>query len=259
MKRTGFAIPATICTASALIAAGGLAALSTTRSPETAAAQTAAAAAPSTTLAAANGCVMSFSKDICDSLLVPGTVVSDTCVDNGQLGRVTRMTGGQWTLTLVENTQTCSVEPCDEVPEKSGVLTAKVRYTQNPTFTCRYRACISGTWILNANDGTVYRGTLAGTIGAGTHRPNQCSFGGRDCEECLDVELLTPPTWRLGTEIAFTGTRTNGIVSPGDCAEELCFTLSGDFLGPDFNGRLSSSQPWSFAGTADGIHIGCNN
>ncbi len=211
-----------------------------------------------------NVCVTAFSKDLCGGSLNPGGVLFGSCVTpDGEQCKTVGVTGAEWKFSLAHNNQACSTvgDPffgrCDEAIEKDGTLTAKIDYTMRLHRPCPYRACFSGTWEFQAVDGTIYRGTVMGTMGVGSHRPSACLIGGRDCERCLDVEFRNDLTWRIGVEATFQGQRVNSKVIERD---EICFSLSGDFIAPTMDDgiTLDPFSPWRFGGTADGAHIHCN-
>lgn len=210
--------------------------------------------------AAPSICVYAFSKNICDSRLIGGLVEETFCGDNCHTITVRDAT---WVMPMRSNREACSgiIDPqlgrCDEVPEKDGQLKANVNYLIRYNDPCKFRGCITSTYAeYQAADGTVYIGTLNGTIGVGTHRRITCPLyeRQRDCEKCLDVEFFFPPVapsgvWRFGVELTFHGRRADGVVG-----DELCFSLSGDLFA---NGTASGPFEfinWRFAGAADGVH-----
>ena len=204
----------------------------------------------------AQACVQDFSKDICDSEVGQGHLFVDFCPGTGC--RTAAVLDAPLILNLRHNPQTCTSGPslgrCDETIAKDGRLDGKINYTLRINEACKLRGVLDGQWKHRADDGTLYEGTVTGTLGVGTHRAFQCQMNtSRQCERCLDVEFLPQlQMWRIGVEASFVGTR----VTPGLNQEDLRFTLSGDFYAPgDANGPFNLGGGWRFAGTADGAHI----
>ena len=202
----------------------------------------------------ARACVQAFSKDICDSYLDPGQLFTDGCP--GTDCKTAYVQSARLGLRLRHNQQGCASGPeegrCDEVREKDGRLDARVNITLRANEPCALRGFFEGRWKLQADDGTVYDGTVTGTIGVGTHRGYECqTIPGRDCERCLDVEFLPEHgVWRIGVEASFVGRQA----IPGD-QHTLNFTMSGDFFAKgDEQGPYNLAGEWKFDGTADGAH-----
>lgn len=205
----------------------------------------------------ADVCVDAFSKDICEGALEPVDVVVGGCPSSTDPGCRTAVVDAVWNFGLVRNEQLCSSDGrCDEAVRKDGRLTARINYTMRFNDPCPYRACFTGTWTLQCDDGSIYQGEVSGTMGVGSHRPSACDFGGRDCERCVDVEQITHTSWRIGTEATFVGRRVNSTSVQRD---EICFSLSGDFIAPSSDdGVVNPYDGWRFAGTGDGTHVHCN-
>lgn len=205
----------------------------------------------------ARRCVESFSKDLCEGRLEPGEMVSGGCEETGC--KTVYMHGAGWKFILRHNEQLCSafdptIGRCDEAFGKDGTIEARVNYTMRYHAPCRFRAGFEGKWTLFAVDGTLYTGTVTGTMGVGSHRQSVCEFGARNCERCLDVTFdPNNGVWRIAVEAAFRGDMQTAL--PVEPPNQLFFTLSGDFLAPgDANGPFDNAE-WKFAGTADGVHL----
>ncbi len=208
-------------------------------------------------------CVLGFSKDYCTGLMHPGHVVGETCISptTPPTCRTVRIDGATFDATFGSNPQTCGssvTQTCDEV--RDGRLKVSSAFTIRAHPHCPYRGCWVGRVAeFVSADGSVYSGTLLGTIGVGTHRPSTgpmiCAVQpnpGRNCERCYDVQFDSQTgLWRVGYEAAFHGSRID--VATG---EELCFSLSGDFLiSGTAAGGPNWSSTWRIAGTADGVNL----
>lgn len=201
-------------------------------------------------------CVYAFSKDTCDGRLAEGVAERTEC---GETCQTVKVTDAVWHLPMRSNQTGCSSDGrCDESQEKDGRLWAKVDYVLRFNDPCRFRGCVTSTYAeYQAQDGTVYQGTLSGTLGVGTHRQFSCPLYGRqrDCERCLDVEFFYPPiapsgVWRLGVELTFHGYRADGVIG-----DELCFSISGDLYTDGAPDGPFDVTNWRYAGTADGTHL----
>jgi hypothetical protein len=199
-------------------------------------------------------CVKGFSKDYCNGTVYQGTISSSGCPDSSC--KTLRITGATYDVNMVSNSLACgnTHSYCDEAP--NGRLKVSSDFTIRLQPNCPYRGCWDGTYgEYQGTDGSVYAGTLMGTIGVGTHRAagiSTCSVnpGTRNCEKCYDVSFDSVNSqWRIGYEASFHGTRA-------DTGEEVCISLSGDFFvrGDLVNGPIWASD-WSVAGTADGIWL----
>ncbi len=204
----------------------------------------------------AQACVQAFSKDACHSVLERGHLFIDGC--QGTSCRTAAVQSAPLILNLIHNPQGCSSGPsrgrCDEVREKDGRLETRVNYTLRIDEPCNLRGVFDGRWKHRGDDGSLYEGSVTGTLGVGTHRAFQCqTHTERQCERCLDVEFLPElRMWRIGVEASFVGTR----ITPTTIQEDLRFTLSGDFYADgDETGPFDYSGGWVFEGTADGAHI----
>ena len=197
-------------------------------------------------------CVRGFSKDYCNGYVEQGTQVTTACPI---ICKTLRITGATYVVNMVSNGLACGTSAevlCDEAP--NGTLKVVSDFTIRLQQSCPYRGCwMSEIARYYADDGSVYDGTLMGTVGVGTHRLSgitTCNVppSTRNCEKCYDVSF-DPHTslWRIGYEAAYHGVRA-------DTGEELCFTLSGDFFirGDSINGPTWAST-WSVNGTADGV------
>lgn len=208
-------------------------------------------------------CVQGFSKDYCNGQMQPGFLDPIACPSPTPEGSCRTLTIKQATfgISVVSNTAPCgatSHTKCDE--SLNGRLKVASNFIIRLQENCPYRGCWDGTAAeFTFADNSVYRGVLLGTIGVGTHRPMTglqiCAAippSDRTCERCYDVSFDgNTSQWRIGYEATFHGTRADA-----DTGQELCFSLSGDFLitgtattGPDF------STVWRAVGTADGIHF----
>lgn len=199
-------------------------------------------------------CVRGFSKDFCEGFVHPGHGVETSCGPFGDECKTLRVTGATMELPLRRNFQLCSEDgKCDEAERKDGRLKVDISYIMRLHKPCLYRACLNGRGELQAIDGSVYAGTLMGTIGVGTHRDFACpqSRPG-SCEKCIDVEYIADiRQWRIGFEASFHGRRTD--VPDGT---EVCFTISGDFYADgDASGPFDLTGNFKAFGTADGIFL----
>lgn len=216
------------------------------------AAAPAVVSAVETDSAAALNCTLGFSKDYCGTM-DPGQVLGALCLVPSNC-RTLHITGATFAVNMTSNGQVCGptiTSTCDEAP--NGVLKVASNFRIRAQQHCPWRGCWESTGAeYQLSNGDVFRGTLMGTIGVGTHRPISgpiiCSVSPfpRNCERCYDVSFdpLTS-TWRVGYEAVFMG------VNPAT-GEELCFSLSGDFLIPGTNSGPSWGSPWRVVGTADG-------
>jgi hypothetical protein len=199
-------------------------------------------------------CVRAFSKDFCEGFVYPGHGVESSCGPVGAECRTLRVTGATMDLPFKRNHQQCSDDgKCDEAERKDGSFKVAINYTMRLHKPCLYRACLDGRGELRAIDGSVYAGTLMGTIGVGTHRDFACPlYRTGTCEKCIDVEYIPDiRQWRLGFEAAFHGRRTD--LPDGT---EVCFTISGDFYAAgDANGPFDLTGNFKTYGTADGIFL----
>jgi hypothetical protein len=194
-------------------------------------------------------CLRGFSKDTCNGIMYPGERFIESC--DQQECKTEFIQNATLVLDMVRNERLCSEEgKCDECPEKDGSLKLAVNYLVRLNKPCPYRGCIDGKGDLRCVDGSVFTGEFHGTIGVGTHRKFEClEYRTCYCENCVDVELVAPNTWRIGWEGSFTGTRSDAITG-----ETVCFTLSGDFyLDGDSNGVYEFNRVFKSKNTADGI------
>lgn len=206
--------------------------------------------------AASLDCVRGFSKDYCNGIVYPGVNIFSGCPTIPDGCRTLRIDDATFVISVFSNNQSCGGAinlTCDET--RNGRLKVLSDFTIRLQKHCPYRGCWDGTYAeFTSEDGTVYAGILLGTIGVGTHRvsttPSTCPMppSTRDCERCYDVSFSDASGWRIGYEAAFKGTSHSG--------EELCFSLSGDFLirGSLDTGPIWDSQ-WTVFGTADGVHV----
>jgi hypothetical protein len=203
-------------------------------------------------------CVNGFSKDYCDGIMYPGDVEGTACITPIPEGscRTVRIKQATLVFNTVSNNQTCGDSAdatCDEA--RNGRLKVASNFLIRAHKHCPYRGCWDGTYgEFTFEDGSVYVGTLMGTIGVGTHRPSTtpsiCAISPstRNCERCYDVSF-GHGQWRIGYEASFHGVRA-------DTREEVCFSLSGDFLIPvNQFGEPDWTAQWRVVGTADGIHL----
>ena len=243
----------------ALLACAGLAHAAASL-PTAAPAATSAAPAPLLAKAPASmpqlECVRGFSKDYCNGKVVPAVTTFSSCLIPSPCK--TLRLNGTFSTDMNDNNQACGSTvdaTCNECIKGHLDVDANflIRLQQN----CPYRGCWDGHAVWTFADGTVYNGTLMGTMGVGTHRPLSTpmlcpvgSGGGRNCERCYDASFdPTTGLWRIGFEAAFEGFRE-------ETGEEVCFTLSGDFHIPGTaTGGPNWSNSWAVAGTADGIWL----
>lgn len=206
-------------------------------------------------------CVNGFSKDYCNGTMYRGDVDISSCPTPPEPNCSTvRIKQATYVVEMFSNSAACgdtADSKCDEI--KDGRLKVTSNFTIRLHKDCPYRGCWEGEYgEWQSSDGSVYSGTLMGTIGVGTHRasttPSIChiSPSTRDCEKCYDVSY-DPNTgmYRIGYEAQFHGKR-----SDADTGEELCISLSGDFYirrGDD--GTPAWKSEWIIAGTADGVWI----
>ncbi|HZW11213.1 MAG TPA: hypothetical protein VFF69_15025 [Phycisphaerales bacterium] len=207
-------------------------------------------------------CLMAFSKDICDGYLMDGFGYSYTCSTGTTDCASLHVEGATLKLSLKSNSELCDCSTfgdcgrCDESPKLDGTLVGLVNYDLRLNRPCPYRGCLDGDASFTTVSGAVFRGTITGTLGVGTHRKIAChTLHQRDCETCLDTELIAdtdPATWRIGTELVFKGIRADI-----DTGEELCFSLSGDFFTPAADdGSIADPMTYrTFTGAADGVHL----
>jgi hypothetical protein len=205
-------------------------------------------------------CVLGFSKDYCNGQVFPGLQTILGCPTAPAPCRTLQINGATFLINVFANNQVCGstiTSTCDETV--NGRFKVDSNFTIRLHQSCPYRGCWDGKFAeFTGDDGTVYQGTLMGTIGVGTHRPSTapsiCATppSTRNCERCYDVSFDSANNrWRIGFEAAFHGKRADA-----DTGEELCFTLSGDFYIPgDALSGPSWGSIWSVNGTADGIRF----
>jgi hypothetical protein len=244
----------------AVLAAAAGAALCTafTTTPKAAAAPDTAAPPPASMPQIE--CVNGFSKDYCDGVMYPGDTQISGCITPGPVPscRTARIRGATLVFTTFSNSQTCGStinSTCDEI--RNGRFKVSSNFTIRLQKHCPYRGCWEGEYAeWQSEDGSIYAGTLMGTIGVGSHRamnstpcahnPNQ-----RNCERCYDVSFDSQSSvWRIGYEAAFHGKRIDD-----PTGQEVCFTLSGDFYIPGTADSPRWDTEWKALGTADGVHI----
>jgi hypothetical protein len=205
-------------------------------------------------------CVNGFSKDYCDGIVYPGEAEVSGCITPIPEGscRTVRIKGATLVFNTFSNNQVCGSsldETCDET--RNGRFKLSSNFTIRLHKHCPYRGCWDGVYgEFVFQDGSTYAGTLMGTVGVGTHRPSTApsicaiSPSSRDCERCYDVSFGHGQV-RIGYEAAFHGKRIDA-----DTGQELCFSLSGDFLVPvSTTGEPDWTAEWRAVGTADGIHL----
>ncbi|MEM1186476.1 MAG: hypothetical protein AAGI53_15915 [Planctomycetota bacterium] len=253
--RRGFALTASIFGGALAVGAG--VALLYSGSPAGTAASLASAAASTAQVSPsslANVCVRGFSKDFCNGSLIPGTITSGSCTAGGSACKTWVVSNARLDTTVDSNFQLCASNGrCDEAPGKNGDLRAEITYTLRAQDPCPYRGYYEGKWELIAVDGTVYQGTVTGTIGAGSHRETACGAGADNCERCVDTEFTG--VWRLGTEATFKGERIGG---PLGIRDEIVFSMAGDFISPaTASGGLNVNSGWVFVGNGDGVYVSC--
>lgn len=208
-------------------------------------------------------CVRAFSKDACTGEFAGGSGSYTSCSVGTVPCDTLTVTGQKWQFALRSNPNPSCGDPaglvglCDEV--KDGRFEAKVDFVLRMNQPCRYRGCLSGEAAFYSDDGAVYVGRVAGTMGAGTDRTPRCPvstippFLPAGCEKCHDVELQgNPPSqmWRVGVDAVFQGVRIDA-----DTGEEICITISGDFFAAgSAHGIFDPINGWRYYGTADGVY-----